>query len=540
MQLFSACLLGTLVAFAVCADWPSFGYSTAHNDRYQRHETAINASNAGLLQCKWKLTFSGGVLATPTVGSDGTVYIADCSGNVTAIDGRTSKIRWRLSIPAVVASFNITGIGPGANSTALADSRATATLYNNTLFIGTQLGALLLSINCTNGTLNWAVQAESHFAAILTQSPTVYNGIVYVGVASVEEISTTEPSFNCCTFRGSFAAYRASDGSLVWRQYLMPDNQGQPGGYAGAAVWSSSPVIDTARNSVYIATGNAYSYPMSVYKCIDANPVNDTEPQPRTDNPCLADGDYANSVLALDLTSGTIKWAQSLGPLNAWCDACEEGGPTRQHNCPETAGFDADFGQCPILVPGSASTPGGQDVLLAGQKSGVLWAFQPGTGKVIYASVVAPGGVHGGLQWGSACDGATFFFASANSDRRNHTLLNGTTITGGSWGAARVLDGKLLWNTANPTGAQSSGPVSLANGVVYATSKDTLGMLYALDAVNGTILFGHQLGRVSSSSGPSIVNGVVYAGAGGRQETGFLLAFELPTNSTVTALPSCK
>lgn len=53
-------------------------------------------------------------------------------------------------------------------------------------------------------------------------------------------------------------ALNASNGALQWQTFATPDNGGQPGGWSGAAVWGSSPVVDRARQQVVVATGDNY------------------------------------------------------------------------------------------------------------------------------------------------------------------------------------------------------------------------------------------------------------------------------------------
>lgn len=48
----------------------------------------------------------------------------------------------------------------------------------------------------------------------------------------------------------------ASNGNIVWRTYLAPDNNNTVGGFSGNSLWGSSPAIDVRRNQVYIATGD--------------------------------------------------------------------------------------------------------------------------------------------------------------------------------------------------------------------------------------------------------------------------------------------
>jgi polyvinyl alcohol dehydrogenase (cytochrome) len=79
--------------------------------------------------------------------------------------------------------------------------------------------------------------------------------------------------------------------------------------------------------------------------------------------------------------------------------------------------------------------------------------------------------------------------------------------------ALDVLTGKILWQTANPTQAGGGAPVSYSNGVVYYSSADNDGTLFALNSKTGKILFEFKtIGNLYC--GASIVNGFVYIGSG--------------------------
>ena len=86
----------------------------------------------------------------------------------------------------------------------------------------------------------------------------------YVGTFSLDESLTIE---KCCIFRGSFVKLDARSGTILWKTYMLPDNNNTRGDYAGAASWGSSPSIDVYRNHVYIATGNLYSAPLHILEC---------------------------------------------------------------------------------------------------------------------------------------------------------------------------------------------------------------------------------------------------------------------------------
>jgi polyvinyl alcohol dehydrogenase (cytochrome) len=330
---------------------------------------------------------------------------------------------------------------------------------------------------------------------------------VYVGVASNEEsVAANDPTYPCCSFRGSILALNANTGKILWKTYMVPP------GYSGGAVWSSTPVVDHSRGSLFITTGNNYSMPPEVQQCV-ADHIGD----PNATKACISPDDYFDAIVALNLKTGAVRWAMTALPFDAWTVACLPGfDPT---NCPQPAGPDYDFGQGPALFTVNTAS-GKQDLLGAGQKSGQYWALNPDTGAVVWVTQVGPGGVTGGLEWGSATDGKRIYVAEANSSAVAWSLVQngqavGPTVTSGFWSALDAATGKILWQTADPSGGQTQDPgmVSAANGVVYACSTDPVGHMYALNAVTGSVLWSFASGG-ACLSGAAISNGTVYWGSG--------------------------
>ena len=102
---------------------------------------------------------------------------------------------------------------------------------------------------------------------MITGSPVLDGGRLYVGVSSLEEAFGLDASYACCSFRGSVAALDAKTGALLWQTHTITDARyfqadgKTPSGYAGAAVWSSTPVVDRKRRALYVTTGNNYTKP---------------------------------------------------------------------------------------------------------------------------------------------------------------------------------------------------------------------------------------------------------------------------------------
>jgi polyvinyl alcohol dehydrogenase (cytochrome) len=154
----------------------------------------------------------------------------------------------------------------------------------------------------------------------------------------------------------------------------------------------------------------------------------------------------------------------------------------------------------------------------AGQKSGQYWALNPDTGQVMWVTQTSPGGTTGGLQWGSAVDGARVYVSNPNSNSIPWTPLGGSATTKGAWSALDAATGQILWqridpNAPSPLGGGPSGPVSVANGVVFGCSLDAVGHMYAMNAATGAQLWDYPSGG-SCLSGAAIVDGIVYWGSG--------------------------
>lgn len=113
-------------------------------------------------------------------------------------------------------------------------------------------------------------------------------------------------------------------------------------------------------------------------------------PQPcshfQVPDPCIEPENRANAMIALDLDTGAFKWTVVLGGYSAWTYAClTPGNP----NCPAGPGTDYDFGEAPMII-----TVGGRDLVVAGQKSGTVWALDPDNGDIVWSTVRVPAHLH--------------------------------------------------------------------------------------------------------------------------------------------------
>jgi polyvinyl alcohol dehydrogenase (cytochrome) len=497
--------MGSVAVAGQGTQWTSAG-GDIQNTRSQPSEHKISVDTVGALKERWRFTTSGDVSATPAVDGD-TVYVPDWGGHLYAVDKNTGQLRWQVTIAS-------------ASGVPFDKARATPAVTATSVIIGTQgsifapgggSGGWVLAFDKFTGQLLWKTQADPHFAAIITQSATVFDGTVYVGVASLEEALAGSPAYPCCTFRGSMLALDAATGAVRWKTYTAP------AGYSGNAVWGSSPAIDTKRRQVYIATGNNYTVPESVSDCVDA-----AAGDPVATAACPAADDYFDSIMALDMRTGAVKWVTEAVPFDAWTTSCLPppfgGGGT----CPDPEGPDYDFGQAPALFTTRGADGRKVELVGAGQKSGQYWALNPDTGQVVWRTQAGPGGTAGGLQWGSSVDGTRVYTANSNSNYKPWTLPDGSTTNLGVWSALDAATGAVVWQVPAPIAppnpftaiwGTTSGPTATANGVVFACSVEPAGHMYALDGATGAVLWSFESGG-SCLSGAAISNGMVYWGSG--------------------------
>ena len=496
--------------------WASAGYD-AQNTRYNAAERTLSVHNVGRLVPKWRLPTQGDVSATPAVDAT-TVYVPDFAGNLFAVDRESGAVRWQANIG------DLTG-NPGNHA------RATPAISGNLLIFGDQAGKAyspdgwLMAINKVTGALVWKTKVPGGGFPIITQGAVVHDGTVYVGIASYEE-ALVRFGFPL-TFRGSVLALDVRTGKVRWQTFMAPP------GYTGAAVWGSTPAIDPSRNALYVATGNNYAVPLEATQCIG---IAESSQQRAA---CIDEENYFDAIVSLDLRTGAVKWVHKALPDDAWNLSCGiyfiPGLEIQMPGCPDAEGPDYDFGQGPSLfkVKGAKGKP--RDLVGAGQKSGVYWALDASTGKVVWQTQAGPGGLAGGLQWGSATDGKRVYVASSNSEFKEWMLKNGTSGGyRGGWSALDAATGRIVWQTPNPAFERAMGPVSGANGVIYGCSMDDNGYMYAMNAATGSILWSFASGA-NCNGGATIVDGMVFWGTGydafaasGGNSAQALYAFGLP------------
>jgi polyvinyl alcohol dehydrogenase (cytochrome) len=441
----------------------------------------IGPATAGKLQLIWSTELKGASRATPVLDGEA-LYVPNTNGYLYKIDARTGAILNEIELSKALSM-------PGAltgKSVAVTD---------HAIIFGLRNGPIVVALDKSSGALLWKTTIDDFHGAVITQTPLVTGGRVFIGVSGLgEEVAATTPPYECCGFRGSMLALDADTGRILWKHYTVPPH------FAGGSIWSSQPLMDEKRHSLYVTTGNAFKVPPEVQACVDAH-KGDEKKLPA----CYPKDVWYDSILALDPRTGAIKWGFRAENSDIFTGAClvRIGGYCG-------GGEDFDFGNGAL-----AWRAGGQDLVGAGQKAGIFWALDADTGKLAWRTTVGPGGPNGGIEYGSAVDDKRVYVAEGNTKQVAHdpaayTLPSGQTINYGSYAALDAATGKILWQIPDPAGAEhfdngkpcnvgspredcagafAKGAVTAANGVVFGCSTAPRGPLYAFDGATGERLW---------------------------------------------------
>jgi len=464
-------------------DWN--GWADPGNTRFQGAAAAgVTAQSARRLRLKWAFGFPAGATAfgTPSV-YQGRVLVGGADGSVFSLDARTGCTYWSYQAVAGVRTAPVAG--------------------NGRVYFG-DLKGNVYAVGAERGDLVWKVRAEEHPMAVITGSPKLDSGRLYVPVSGRDEsMAAANPSYECCTFRGSVVALDAATGAKIWQAYTIEEEPKPRGnnakgarrwGPSGAAPWSS-PTLDLQKRRLYIGTGVNYS-----------NPPTKT----------------SDAILAFDLDSGRMLWSRQLTSGDSYNFAC---GTQDKTNCPKDPFIDADFGNSGILQ----RLEGGKRILAASDKSGMVYGIDPDReGEIVWRRKIAAGGVNGGTMWGGASDSRGVAYVGISD------FTTGQPERGGGLVALKLATGEKLWAAAAPkptclgrAGCSSAqpAPVTAIPGVAFLGSWD--GHLRAYETSRGEILWDFDTARDFQtvngvrahggsiiSMGAAVAGGMVYATSG--------------------------
>lgn len=300
-------------------DWSSFGGDPGQA-RYSSLKQ-INTRTVARLGGAWRMPFEEGTSKAAPVVVDGVMYVTSTKA-VYALDGATGAVKWRHQ-PDKGLSYNTKGVavGGGAVYVPLGDTR-------------------VLALDAATGAVRWSTAVAADLQAkFMTAAPAFADGLVIQPVSG-GDIGAL----------GRIVALDGATGEERWRFVVIP-GPGEPGHETwpqgsdiwkrgGGAVWMT-PSIDRELGLAIIGIGNAA-------------PQYGGETRP-------GDNLYTSTALALDLTTGALRWHYQLVHHDMW---------------------DADLGT-PLVLYDDRRNGRTTKAVAAMRTDGVLFQLDRATGKPI-------------------------------------------------------------------------------------------------------------------------------------------------------------
>ena len=385
----------------------SFGFDLHNNRRLTAEQAGLTTAQMGKLELAWVMAFpqTANMRAQPVIVGN-TMYISVVdSGQLFALDigGAKPCVEWvyEHNVPLRTAIGYHT-LEDGRNVLVFADA-----------------AAHVLMMDAVTAEVIWTATVKVTSVSNVTAMPVLYQDRVIVPISSGELNMGAAPEYQCCTSHGAVVALDAETGERLWVYHTMEDAKPttvsrvgtQQFGPSGAPIWTAA-AIDEKRGYVYVGTGENTSAPAT---------------------------DTSDAILAINIADGTLAWKFQATPNDIFLTGCmnDPEGP----NCPPASSInkDWDFGAAIMLAQKSDGT----ELVLAGQKNGVVWALNPDNGELVWNTKVGPGGAMGGIHWGMAFDGEKVFAANNQS--------TGPTADGNAPGihALDVETGNIVWSYLN-------------------------------------------------------------------------------------------
>jgi outer membrane protein assembly factor BamB len=366
----------------------------------------------GALQQQWSFATGDTIAATPQA-QYGNVFIGSWDGYEYSLSAAGGTQTWR--------TFLGQATNPACDTVGVTSSPV---IINGTGYLGGG-SANWYALNLISGNVLWSVPtgplSTGHYN---WSSPVALNGHAFVGISSLCD----QPLVQGKLLRVNLLSHQ-----IVNTLKLVPDGQ------VGGTIWTK-PVVDAARNTVFVTTGN---------RAYDSTGNN----QP-----------YSQSMVAVDANTLAIKGHWQL-PLSD---------PTP----------DPDWGTGPTLFTDSL----GRDLVAAANKNGILYAFlrDDVSAGPVWTRRLGEGAVGDDPGAGAVYSNGVF------DGQRLYYAAGVTTVAGRSvQGAVRALDprtGAIIWEKALPS--KTYGALTLANGMLVVPSTQALRLL---DPATGEILYANPL-----------------------------------------------
>ena len=463
-------------------DWPTY-HGQPGGNRFSPL-TQINTATVSRLAARWTFTLDGAsrLEVTPVV-VDGVMYVTNAN-ECYALDAGSGRRIWHFKRPRT----------PGLAGDAAGGINRGVAVSGDRVFMVTD-HAHIIALNRFTGTLLWDTEMadwRQNYGA--TSAPLAAGDVVISGTSGGDE-----------GIRGFVAAFDQGTGKQVWRFWTVP-RPGEP----GSETWRGRDILHPCASAWFTGT---YDAALETVYWPTGNPCPDYDGTER-----VGDNLYSDSILALDLRSGRLKWHYQYTPHDLW---------------------DWDAEQPPVLI--DADWQGQlRHLLLHANRNGFFYVLDRTNGALLLAKpfvrkltwareigadgrpVLNPNQVPtlAGTTVCPAVDGATNWFSTAYSAstglyyvqtlescdiysrspstwRAGRSYYSGTTrrVPGeSSQKVLRAIDiksGRIAWELPQEgKGSTWGGVLATAGGLVIVAADD--GALMAVDAKDGRMLWQFQ------------------------------------------------
>jgi glucose dehydrogenase len=180
-------------------------------DTQQRFQPdpGLKVAEVPRLKLKWSMAYPGGRNGAATVGG-GRVFLSSSSGSVYSLNSKTGCMYWRFEAESATRSTILIGKLPAS----MMPHRFAAYFTDNTRFA--------YAIDAETGASLWKTRVDDQPVGIMTGSPVLADGRLFVPISSYEEVIAQLDRYECCKFRGALAAVDAVSGKLLWKTYTIP------------------------------------------------------------------------------------------------------------------------------------------------------------------------------------------------------------------------------------------------------------------------------------------------------------------------------
>jgi alcohol dehydrogenase (cytochrome c) len=477
------------LASPVGANWTSYNGDYTGRRYSSLHE--INTANVPQIRAAW--VFRPGnsqrLEATPVV-VNGIMYVT-AANDTFALDARSGRVLWHHQRP----------VSSGLLDDAAAHKNRGVAVWKNFVYMETD-DAHLLCLDARSGGLRWDIQYADkvkHYGA--TSAPLVVKDEVIVGTSGGDS-----------GVRGFLAAYDALTGKLKWRLWTIP----APGEF-GSSSWPGESYLHGGGTTWMPGT---YDPELNTLYWTTSNPAPDFAGDSRP-----GDDLYTDSVLAIDVDTGKLKWYFQFTPHDL---------------------YDYDANETPALVDIlEKGVP--RHLLVQANRNGFFYVLDRTNGKFLNAapfmeklnwakSVDASGrpvlsgriptaegtficpGINGATNWFSpsynpdtglfyvlALENCNLFFSKFTPFARGETYYGTGTKLPPDEHAQKILlalsvpDGKLVWRyPLVGQGDSWAGTLTTAGGLVFF--GDDSGSLQAVEATTGRALWHFNTGQTMHAS----------------------------------------